>query len=181
LRRYNQTIREEHERGRKDKMDSSFGEQQRKQKEKRDFLYQQIAKKHQPKRKVWMNCGKAFLVGGTICILGQALMIMYIDWFGFKPEKAGDPTVATLILLSCLLTGIGVYDNIGQWAGAGTAVPVTGFANSIVSAALEHRTEGWVLGVGNNMFKVAGSVIVFGKVSAFLVGIVRVLLDLYMR
>ncbi|MFC7441307.1 stage V sporulation protein AC [Laceyella putida] len=140
--------------------------------------YHKLAQKHQPKPKVLANCAKAFVVGGVICTLGQALMQMYIHWFGFKPDKAGDPTVATLILLSCLLTGLGVYDRIGQWAGAGTAVPVTGFANSIASAALEHRAEGYVLGVGGNMFKLAGSVIVFGTVTAFFVGIVHTILGL---
>lgn len=147
----------------------------------KEKAYQQLAKKHQPKPKVFANCIKAFVVGGLICILGQALMLMYIKLFGFKPEKAGDPTVATLIFLSCLLTGLGIYDRIGQWAGAGTAVPVTGFANSIASAALEHRAEGWVLGVGGNMFKLAGSVIVFGAVSAFIIGLIRTFLDMVIR
>jgi stage V sporulation protein AC len=140
--------------------------------------YEKLAKKHRPKPKVGLNCLKAFVVGGLICCLGQALQMMYIHWFGFKPENAGDPTVATLVLLACLLTGLGIYDNIGQWAGAGTAVPVTGFANSIASAALEHRSEGLVLGVGGNMFKLAGSVIVFGVVSAFVVGLIHTLIKL---
>jgi stage V sporulation protein AC len=177
---YNQTIIEDREEGRKEKMDSSLSEKP-KQKEASNFLYQQIAKKHQPKPKVFVNCLKAFLVGGSICLFGQIWMRIYVDWFGFEPEKAGDPTVATLILIACILTGLGVYDNIGQWAGAGTAVPVTGFANSIAAAALEHRVEGWVLGVGGNMFKMAGAVIMFGTVAAFFVGVVRVLFDMYMR
>ena len=141
--------------------------------------YQELAKKHQPKPKVFLNCLKAFVVGGWICCLGQAIQMMYIEWFGFKPENAGDPTVATLIFLSCLLTGLGVYDHFAQWAGAGTAVPVTGFANSIASAALEHRSEGLVLGVGGNMFKLAGSVIVYGVVSAFVVGLIHTLIDMF--
>ncbi len=141
--------------------------------------YQQLAKKHQPKPKVLKNCLKAFVVGGLICCLGQLIQMMYIEWFGFKPENAGDPTVATLIFLSCLLTGLGVYDKFGQWAGAGTAVPVTGFANSIASAAIEHRSEGLVLGVGGNMFKLAGSVIVFGVVSAFVIGIIHTLIRMF--
>lgn len=135
--------------------------------------YQKLAKKHQPRPNVFKNCLKAFVVGGAICTFGQGLSKMYVSWFGFSPDKAGDPTVATLIFISCLLTGLGVYDRIGQWAGAGTAVPVTGFANSIASTALEHRSEGFVLGVGGNMFKLAGSVIVFGTVAAFFVGIIH--------
>ncbi|TCS95026.1 stage V sporulation protein AC [Hazenella coriacea] len=150
---------------------------QARQKLKEDH-YQKIAQKHRPKPKVVTNCLKAFVIGGLICVIGQALMLVYIHWFGFEPEKAGDPTVATLIFISCLLTGLGVYDKFGQWAGAGTAVPVTGFANSIASAALEHRAEGWVLGVGGNMFKLAGSVIVFGVVSAFFIGLIRTFLEM---
>ncbi|MBD1370960.1 stage V sporulation protein AC [Hazenella sp. IB182357] len=142
----------------------------------REEQYKVIAKKHQPKPKVWINSLKAFVVGGSICMLGQGISNMYVTFFGFKPEKAGDPTVATLIFISCLLTGLGVYDKIGQWAGAGTSVPVTGFANSICSAALEHQSEGYVLGVGGNMFKLAGAVIVFGTVAAFFVGIIHTLI-----
>lgn len=93
--------------------------------------------------------------------------------FDFNEKTAGNPTAATLILLSALLTGFGIYDRIGQFAGAGSAVPVTGFANSMASAALEHRSEGLVLGVGTNMFKLAGNVIVFGVVAAYIVGMIR--------
>jgi len=86
--------------------------------------------------------------------------------------------VAVLVLLSVTLTALGVYDHIAQWAGAGTAVPVTGFANSIASAAIEHRSEGFVLGVGGNMFKLAGSVIVFGVFAAFVVALVKTTISL---
>ena len=81
----------------------------------------------------------------------------YITYFDFTERSAGNPTVATLIFISMLLTGFGVYDRLGQFAGAGTAVPVTGFGNSVIAACIEHRTEGFVLGVGANMFKLAGS------------------------
>lgn len=110
---------------------------------------------------------------GNDLSLGQAIQNMYIHFFGFTEKTASNPTVATLIFLSVLLTGLGVYDNIGQYAGAGSAVPVTGFANSIASAAIEHRSEGLVLGVGGNMFKLAGSVIVFGVVAAFVAGVIK--------
>ncbi|MCK9905692.1 SpoVA/SpoVAEb family sporulation membrane protein, partial [Frankia sp. Cpl3] len=96
----------------------------------------------------------------------------------FTEKTAGNPTVATLIFISVLLTGFGVYDNLGQYAGAGSAVPVTGFANSIAAAAIEHRSEGYVLGVGGNMFKLAGSVIVFGVVAAFVAGLIKSLLGM---
>ncbi|EST56116.1 stage V sporulation protein AC [Brevibacillus panacihumi W25] len=141
-------------------------------------MYQQQASKYQPKRNVLLNCFRAFWVGGTICLLGQALQNMYIHFFGFTEKTASNPTVATLIFIAVLLTGLGIYDNIGQYAGAGSAVPVTGFANSIASAAIEHRSEGFVLGVGGNMFKLAGSVIVFGVVAAFLAGIIKSVLKM---
>jgi stage V sporulation protein AC len=104
------------------------------------------------------------------------LQWIFINYFNFKEETAGGPTSAVLIIISVLLTGFGVYDHIAQWGGAGTAVPVTGFANTMASAAIEHRTEGYVLGVGGNMFKLSGSVIVFGVFSAFVVVIVKMII-----
>jgi stage V sporulation protein AC len=138
--------------------------------------YQAMAKKLEPKRKALPNCIKAFLIGGLICTLAQGLQEIFIRFFHFEQSQAGNPTNAVLIILSALLTGLGVYDHIAQIAGAGTAVPITGFANSIASAAIEHRSEGYVLGVGGNMFKIAGPVIVFGTFSAFIVAIVKVLI-----
>jgi stage V sporulation protein AC len=136
--------------------------------------YQAFAKEREPKRPVLKNCIRAFIVGGLICTLGQGLQEMYIKYFNFTEKTAGDPTVATLIIISVTLTGLGVYDHIAQWAGAGTAVPVTGFANTIASASIEHRSEGYVLGVGGNMFKLAGSVIAFGVFSAFVVALIKI-------
>ncbi|UKS30424.1 stage V sporulation protein AC [Paenibacillus sp. HWE-109] len=138
--------------------------------------YQKLAKEQEPKRPVLKNCVRAFLVGGVICLIGECFMHMYVSWFGFTEKTAGNPTVATMIIISVILTSFGVYDKIAQWAGAGSAVPVTGFANSLCSAAIEHRAEGLVLGVGGNMFKLAGSVIVFGTVAAFFVGIVHLII-----
>ncbi len=139
--------------------------------------YQAFAKQREPKRPVLVNCTKAFLVGGTICTIGQALEYMYIKYFNFTEKTAGSPTSSSLIIISVILTSIGVYDHIGQWAGAGTAVPVTGFANTISSAAIEHRSEGYVLGVGGNMFKIAGPVIVFGVFSAFVVALIKIIIQ----
>lgn len=140
--------------------------------------YQDFAQVREPKRPVLFNCIKAFFVGGGICLLGQFVQDFFIWNYDFTEKTAGNPTVAIMILLSVILTSIGVYDHIGQWAGAGTAVPVTGFANSIASAAIEHRTEGYVLGVGSNMFKLAGSVIVFGVFAAFVVALIKTTLSL---
>jgi stage V sporulation protein AC len=141
--------------------------------------YQDFAKKREPKRPVFKNCFFAFIIGGTICLIGQLFSAFYIHFFGFNQQSAGDPTVATLVFLSALFTGLGIYDHIAQVAGAGTIIPVTGFANAIASAAIEHRSEGYVLGVGGHMFKLAGSVIVFGVFSAFVIGIIKVLFTKY--
>ncbi|MGM0881867.1 MAG: stage V sporulation protein AC [Bacillota bacterium] len=133
--------------------------------------YQELAKQIEPKRPIFKNCCRAFLAGGMICVIGQAIQEMFVHWVGFNEKDASNPTVAVLILISVILTSLGVYDKFAQWAGAGSAVPVTGFANSMASAAIEHQSEGMVLGVGGKMFKIAGPVIVFGTVAAFFVGI----------
>lgn len=135
--------------------------------------YKSKVKAYQPKPPYVLNCIKAFVIGGFICMVGQVIQNLYMYFFDFDEKTAGNPTIATLILISALLTGFGVYDRIGQFAGAGSAVPVTGFANSMTSAALEHKSEGFVLGVSTNMFKLAGSVIVFGVVAAYIVGLIR--------
>ncbi|CAM3759531.1 stage V sporulation protein AC [Cohnella lubricantis] len=135
--------------------------------------YQRLALDRMPKRPVAANSLKAFLCGGLICVVGQGIQQMLIHWAGMTERQAADPTVAILIIASVVLTSLGVYDKLGQWAGAGSAVPVTGFANSMASTAIEHRSEGLVLGVGGNMFKLAGPVIVFGTVAAFIIAIIR--------
>ena len=140
--------------------------------------YQDFARAREPQRPIWANCIRAFLVGGLICTIGQGIQWFFINIVKFSEKTAGNPTVAVLILLSIILTCLGVYDYIAQWGGAGTAVPVTGFANTIASASIEHRSEGFVLGVGGNMFKIAGPVIVYGVFSAFIVAIVKVIIKM---
>ncbi|GAB6170709.1 stage V sporulation protein AC [Paradesulfitobacterium aromaticivorans] len=140
--------------------------------------YQDFAHAREPKRPILRNCMRAFLVGGIICTIGQGLMWFFMTYFNFDEKTAGNPTVAVLVFTSILFTSLGFYDHIAQWAGAGTAVPVTGFANTIASAALEHKSEGYVLGVGGNMFKLAGPVIVYGVFSAFVVAIVSVIVKM---
>ena len=135
--------------------------------------YKEIEKLISPPTPYGMNLLKAFLVGGIICTIGQAISFFYIIFFDFTEKTAGNPTVATIIFLAMLLTGLGLYRRIGQFGGAGSAVPVTGFGNAVISAAIEHRSEGLVLGVGSNMFKLAGSVILFGVVSAFFVALIK--------
>ncbi|GGG09256.1 stage V sporulation protein AC [Paenibacillus albidus] len=134
--------------------------------------YEELSKPFVPSRPVLKNCLRAFLSGGLICVLGQGIQEAFMAIFDMTSKEAASPTVAVLILISVILTSFGVYDKMAQWAGAGTAVPVTGFANSMCSAALEHRAEGLVLGVGGNMFKLAGSVLVFGAVAAFVIGVI---------
>ncbi len=137
--------------------------------------YKELADRKEPPRPVLKNCFRAFVFGGAVCIVGEVIRQMFMAWGGFDEKKAGDPTVAVLILISVILTSLGVYDKIAQWAGAGSAVPVTGFANSLASAAIEHRSEGVILGVGGKMFKLAGPVIVFGTFAAFIIGLIHML------
>lgn len=137
--------------------------------------YDEIAKKHRPKPKVLINSIKAFVIGGLLGMLGEYLIVVYMDVFNLSRDDAATPMIVTLVLVASLLTGFGVFDKIGQFAGAGTLVPVTGFANSMTSAALEHKSEGIVLGIATNLFKLAGSVITLGVVSAAVLGTIRYL------
>ncbi|MCM3636961.1 stage V sporulation protein AC [Sporosarcina luteola] len=138
--------------------------------------YAKLEQKISPKPPLLKNVIKAFLVGGTICLIAQFIALFYMTFFDFTERTASNPTVATMIFIAMLLTGFGVYKKIGQFGGAGGAVPITGFGNAVVSAAIEHKSEGFVLGVGSNIFKLAGSVIVFGVFSAFLVALIKTIL-----
>jgi len=138
--------------------------------------YKQLEQNVTPKPPILKNVVKAFFVGGIICTIGQAVSLFYIIFFNFTEATAGNPTVATMVFFAMILTGFGLYKRIGQFAGAGTAVPVTGFGNAVISAAIEHRSEGLVLGVGGNIFKLAGSVVLFGVVSAFFVALIKYIL-----
>jgi len=117
------------------------------------------------------NCFLAFLVGGSICMLGQLLMNTYGS-LGLGKTDAGTLTSVSLIALSALFTGLSLYDNLARHAGAGTLVPITGFANSIAAPAVEFRTEGFILGVGAKMFTIAGPVIVFGVSASVVYGLI---------
>ncbi|HLR71675.1 MAG TPA: stage V sporulation protein AC [Pseudogracilibacillus sp.] len=138
--------------------------------------YQSFQEKREFKRPIFRNCLKAFFIGGLVCFIGQMITTFYIHFFNFTEQTAGNPTVATLIFITMLLTGFGLYDRIAQFAGAGTAVPVTGFGNAVVASAIEYRTEGFILGVASNMLKLAGPVIVYGVFSAFLIALVKTIL-----
>lgn len=132
--------------------------------------YQDMVNAVKPGPAIWRNVLAAFLVGGTICAIGQGLVLLYQS-LGVEKTDAFTLASLTLVFLSALLTGLGIYDEIGRFAGAGAVVPITGFANAMVAPAIEFRSEGLVLGVGARMFTVAGPVLVYGIVSAWLVGI----------
>lgn len=138
--------------------------------------YSEIEPNITPTTPYLKNILKAFFVGGIFSIIGQAVSLFYIVFFDFTEKTAGNPTVATMVFLSMLLTGFGLYRKLGQFAGAGSAVPVTGFGNAVISASIEYKTEGFVLGVGSNMFKLAGAVVLFGVVSAFFVALIKMIL-----
>lgn len=123
------------------------------------------------------NSFKAFMVGGTICLIGQILIYIFKDIVGLEKDICNNLVVTIMIIAASLLTAFGYYDKLGQFAGAGSIVPVTGFANSMTSAALESKSEGLVLGIGTNTFKLAGSVITFGVVSAYVFGIIRYFIE----
>ena len=123
------------------------------------------------------NCIWAFCVGGLICTLGQALLNCYQSW-GLEKDDASAAVSVSLILLSAVLTGLGIFDKIAKHAGAGTLVPITGFANAVVSPALEFKSEGLVMGVAAKMFVIAGPVLVFGISASVLYGVILILLGL---
>lgn len=133
--------------------------------------YGKLVKDISPKSPIVKNCIWAFLVGGAICCLGQLMKTGY-QALGLDEESAGTAVSMTLVFLSALLTGLSVYDDIAKHAGAGTLVPITGFANAVAAPAIEFKTEGFILGVGAKMFTIAGPVIVYGTVASVVYGVV---------
>ena len=133
--------------------------------------YARLVKSIAPKSPVKKDCINAFWIGGLICAIGQIIMNGY-SALGLDQEKAGTATSMTLVALSALLTGLSLYDNIAKHAGAGTLVPITGFANAIAAPAIEFKTEGFILGVGAKMFTIAGPVIVYGVSASVVYGLI---------
>ncbi|MBP3633935.1 MAG: stage V sporulation protein AC [Oscillospiraceae bacterium] len=133
--------------------------------------YGQYIKEFCPKSPMWMDVLKAFVIGGLICTLGQLILNGYTA-LGLDTEKAGTATSITLVFLSALLTGLSLYDDIAKHAGAGTLVPITGFANAVVAPAMEFRAEGFVLGVAAKLFTIAGPVIVYGVSASVVYGLI---------
>ena len=133
--------------------------------------FARMAERRAPKSTTLRNCTWAFFSGGAICLLGEGLLFLYMR-LGASETQAGTAVTVTLIFLAALLTALGVFDSIARYAGAGTLVPVTGFANSVVSPAMDNKSEGFVLGVGAKIFTVAGPVILFGIASGVLYGLI---------
>ncbi len=134
--------------------------------------YNQMINQFRPGKPKIVNFLQAYLVGGLICGFGQAL-IEILQLLGMPADEASSLATIILIFLGALLTGLGIYDEIGQFGGAGSAVPITGFANAIVSPAMEFKSEGWILGTGAKMYIVAGPVLTYGMVTAFLIGLIK--------
>ena len=133
--------------------------------------YGELVASMAPKSPMWRDCLNAFWIGGLICVLGQLFLNGY-SALGMEKQDAGTAASMTLVALSALLTGLSVYDDIAKYAGAGTLVPITGFANSIAAPAVEFKTEGFVLGVGAKMFTIAGPVIVYGLAASVVYGFI---------
>ncbi len=133
--------------------------------------YQQIVDKHSPKNKVFINSIKAFFIGGIICSIGQLLIDLYL-FLGLSFYESTTLATDSLIFISFVLTAFNVYDDIGKIGGAGALVPITGFANSMVSAGMEYKKEGYIYGLGAKLFTIAGPVIVFGTIASVIIGII---------
>ncbi|MCI8624569.1 MAG: stage V sporulation protein AC [Provencibacterium sp.] len=140
--------------------------------------YQNMVESASPPTKSYKTIPCAFLVGGAICLLGQFIQNIYLH-AGLERDLAAASTSVTLVFLSALLTGLQIYDKIAKFAGAGTLVPITGFANAVVSPALEFKSEGLILGLGAKLFTIAGPVIVYGSATAFVYGLILYLFRLY--
>jgi stage V sporulation protein AC len=134
--------------------------------------YKKYADAHAPASPTLKNCTLAFLIGGIICAVGQALLLIYRDLLAMPPKDAGTLTSVTLIFLAALFSGLGIFERIAKRAGGGTLVPITGFANSVVSPAIDSKSEGLILGVGAKIFTVAGPVLLYGTLSGAIFGVI---------
>ena len=140
--------------------------------------YKRFADAHAPRSPIGKNCINAFCIGGLICAIGQGLNDIYRLTLGFSEDDAGLLASVTLVFASALLTALGVFDDIAKVAGAGTLVPITGFANAVVSPAIDSKSEGFILGVGAKIFTVAGPVLLYGILSGVIYGIIYYVLSL---
>lgn len=141
--------------------------------------YDQLAESLKPTGHKMKNAFYAFLYGGVIGAIAQGVLEFFINVYHVKQEDATPMMIITLVFISCLLTGLGIYDKLAQKAGAGTFIPITGFANSMTSCALDSQSEGLIMGIGSNMFKLGGTVITYGIVSSALLGVIRYVITLF--
>ena len=137
--------------------------------------YDRLVKEYSPNSRIWVDTLNAFWTGGLICVLGQLIQNGYAA-AGLDKTDAGTAVTITLVLLSALLTGLDLYEKLAKHAGAGTIVPITGFANAIVSPAIEYKSEGLILGLGAKLFVIAGPVLVYGITASVLYGLVLLVL-----
>lgn len=138
--------------------------------------YKKIVKKYQPKENRMLNATIAFVSGGLVGVLGQSLIDLYTYTLDISTKDASAFMIVTLIFLACLFTALGFFDRIVNFCRCGLIIPITGFAHSMMSAGMEYRQEGAVTGIGSNVFKLAGSVILYGVVSAWFFGLLRLLI-----
>lgn len=141
--------------------------------------YDKLADNLAPDKKIFKNCLRAFIYGGVIGTIGQGILEIYMYLYNCNEKEATPMMIITLVLIASILTGLGIYDRFAKKAGAGTFIPITGFANSMTSSAIEGRSEGLVTGIGTGMFKLGGTVIVFGIVSSFVLGGIRYVFDYF--
>ena len=133
--------------------------------------YGELVTELMPKSPIWKDCVNAFWIGGLICALGQGIMDAYMNWGGLDKEKAQIATSITLVLIAVILTGLNLYQKLAKYAGAGSLVPITGFANSVAAPAIEFQKEGQVFGIGCKIFTIAGPVILYGIFASWLLGL----------
>ena len=138
--------------------------------------YNEIVKKHTPKEDIFKNALITFICGGFFGALSELLLNCYMLWFHFSRKEAGIIVIITLIISASFLTAIGIFDTWVTKLKSALIIPITGFAHSMTSAALEYRKEGYIFGIGSNIFKLAGSVILYGIVSVYVFGLIRLLL-----
>ncbi len=141
--------------------------------------YKKYAAARAPKSPTGKNCLHAFLVGGLICTIAQGLTDIYMGLCGMDRDTAGAVTSVTLVFLAVLLTGLGWFDRLAKWAGGGTLVPITGFANAVASPAIDSHAEGWILGVGTKIFTVAGPVLLYGTLAGAFYGVILWVIGLF--
>ena len=139
--------------------------------------YNEYIKRHQPPSPMGMDVLRAFLVGGTICTAGQIVILLMQGLYDMEFRSASAMASVTVVIVTAVLTGIGIYDEIGRFGGAGSMVPISGFSNSIVSAALEWKSSGMIYGIGAKIFTIAGPVILYGTMASVFLGLVYYILQ----